>query len=122
VTVPPRGAVGSRADILVSDTGRLERWDAARFVGVVRVREEERRLLLEYIDGAFLGTGEWTFEPVDEAHTRVRMVWRTDPNGLLTRIVARLQDVGAAHSRVMARGFEQLQAYVRAQRGVGRPG
>jgi ribosome-associated toxin RatA of RatAB toxin-antitoxin module len=115
------GAVGSRADIFVSEKGHLDRWDTTRFTAVVREREEGRHLLLEYIDGAFRGTGDWTFEPVDEAHTRVRMVWRAEPHGTLMRLVARLQDVGAAHSRVMARGFEQLEAYVHAQRGAGQP-
>jgi hypothetical protein len=38
------------------------------------------------------------------------------------KVLARVQDVGAAHFRVMARGFEQLQRYVPTQRVTGHPG
>jgi hypothetical protein len=113
--------VGAAMEVAINDRGALSRWDTARFISVVRELEQDRRLVVQFIDGDLRGSAEWTFEPVGDGRTEVRMVWRADPHGLLVRILSHLRDFEAAQQRVMQHGFQQLQAYLRAQRLGGTP-
>jgi uncharacterized protein YndB with AHSA1/START domain len=107
----PQGQVGAIVDIAANEKGDLTSRRTTHITGRVREVEEPHRLVLDYISGDFRGTGEWTFEPLQDGATRLEMRWRTDPHGLVLVILSRFQDIGALHSQVMQRGFEQLEAY-----------
>lgn len=117
----PPTEIGAVVDITINSGGRLgQRRGTVRFSGQVTAYEPERRLVLDYFDGDFRGTGEWTLTPVDAGHTRIAMRWMTDPHGGM-RLWARLVDVPGSHSKVMQEGFraiERFAAETRARSGT----
>ncbi|MGE5289182.1 MAG: SRPBCC family protein [Micromonosporaceae bacterium] len=107
----PPTEIGAVVDLIINSDGRLgQRWGTVRFSGRVTAYEQERRLVLDYFDGDFRGTGEWTLTPVDAGHTRIAMRWMTDPHGGM-RLWARLVDVPSSHSKVMQEGFSAIERY-----------
>lgn len=68
--------------------------------------------------GDFRGTGEWTFDPVDDTHTRVAFRWCVSPAGLM-RLWSRLVDVPGSHSQIMHKGFAAMDKYLAARRVPG---
>ena len=108
--------VGGQARITVSSQGRPDRrWGNPQFEARVVAVEPERRIVLEYFAGDFLGMSEWRFEPVDAAHTHVSLRWVADPAGSM-RLWARLVDVPRHHSSVIRKGFKAIERYVADQR------
>ena len=77
--------------------------------------EPDRRLVLEYFEGDFRGTEEWTVDPVDAGHTRVTTRWRTDPQGVV-RLAARFVDVPGSYSKVMREGFRAIERFAASRR------
>jgi len=111
----PLPEIGAAVDIAVAGEGPLgQRW-TARFAGRVTAFEPGRRLLLEYFDGDFRGTEEWTVDAVDAAHTRITTRWRTDPQGLIG-LAARFVDVPGSYSKVMHEGFRAIERFVARKR------
>lgn len=105
--------LGAAVEITVAGGGPLA-W-TARFTGRVIAFEPDRRLVLEYFDGDFRGTDEWTVEPVDAGHTRVTTRWRTDPQGAV-RLAARLVDIPGSYSKIMRAGFRAIERFAGQER------
>jgi polyketide cyclase/dehydrase/lipid transport protein len=112
----PLPEIGSAVDITVTGEGWLDqRWGAVRFSGRVTAFDPGRRLVLEYFDGDFRGTEEWTVDPVDAGHTRIATRWRADPQGAV-RLVARFVDIPGSYSKVMQEGFRAIERFTARRR------
>lgn len=112
----PLTEVGAVVDITVRGEGRLaQRLGTARFAARVTVYDTDRRLVLEYFDGDFRGTEEWTLDPTGTGHTRIAIRWRTDPQGAV-RVFARFADLPGSYSKVMREGFRAIERYAAATR------
>jgi uncharacterized protein YndB with AHSA1/START domain len=114
----PLPEIGAVVDITVSGGGRLGR--AAHCLARVAVFDPGRRLVLEYFDGDFRGTEEWTLDPVDTGHTRIATRWMTDPQGA-ARLLARFVDVPGSYSKVMQEGFRAIERFAATRRGESLP-
>src|SRR5512142_76411 len=110
-----------RGDIPVDRVGgmfdvHVQRGMAVRFTA--RVREiSDQRLCVEYVDGAYVGEGTWTFEPAG-SQTRVRFHWHVRPHGWLRWFVLtdrQRKMIGDVQHQVMQAGFERLDRFL-AQR------
>ena len=110
----PITEVGGVIEFVVSSHGR----ETLRFTARVIGRDGGRELTLRVFDGDFRGVEDWTFDPVDENHTRVGLHWWVKPHGRV-RLVAPFVDVPAAHSKVLHEGFDAVEAYIRAGQPVG---
>jgi polyketide cyclase/dehydrase/lipid transport protein len=112
----PLPEMGAVVDITVSIGGPLgRRLAAVRFSARVTAFEPGRRLVLEYFEGDFRGTEEWTLDPVDAEHTRIATRWKTDPQGTV-RLLARFADVPGSYSKVMQEGFRGIERYAADRR------
>ena len=105
--------IGAAVDITVTGEGWLDQ--GARFSGRVTAFDPDRRLVLEYFDGDFRGTEEWTVDPVDAGHTRIATRWRTDPQGVV-RLAARFVDIPGSYSKVMQEGFGAIERFAARRR------
>ena len=106
----PLPEIGAAVDVSVAGKG----W-TARFAERVTAFETDRRLVLEYFDGDFRGTEEWTVNPVDAGHTLIATRWRTDPQGMV-RLAARLVDIPGNYSKVMQEGFRAIERFTASRR------
>ncbi len=112
----PLPEIGAAVEFAVTGEGRVgQRWGTSRFSGRVTAFDPDRRLVLEYFDGDFRGTDEWTLVPVDAGHTRITTRWRTDPQGAV-RLAARFVDVAALYSKVMQEGFRAIERFAASKR------
>jgi hypothetical protein len=112
----PPTEVGAIVDFAVNGDGPLgQRFGTARFAGRVTAFEPERRLVLDYFDGDFRGTAEWTLDPVDDTHTRIATRWMTDPHGGM-RLWTRFVDVPGSQSKVMQEGFRAIEHFAAEKR------
>jgi len=112
----PLPQLGAMVDITVGGEGGFgQRWGTARISGRVTAFDPDRRLVLEYFEGDFRGTDEWTLEAVDAGHTRIATRWRTDPQGAL-RLLARFTDVPGSYSKVMREGFRAIERFTATRR------
>jgi len=96
---------GSVIDIRVNHKG------PAKFAAKATEFVEDKLVNVEFFEGDFIGTGEWTFEPID-GKTKVRFRWKVRTNGLLTTLVALFINMGKAHSEVMQEGFKSLNRHL----------
>jgi hypothetical protein len=85
------------------------------FPGRVSAFEPERRLVLEYFDGDFRGTAEWTLSPAGAGHTHIAVRFMADPHGGM-RLRARFADVPGINSSVMQEGFRAIERYAAENR------
>jgi len=116
----PLTQIGAVVDITISGGGRLAQpWATARLSGRVTVYEPERRLVLDYFDGDFRGTAEWTLSPVDAGHTHLAVRWKTDPHGGM-RLRARFADVASVNSSVMQEGFRAIERFTAGKKAENR--
>jgi uncharacterized protein YndB with AHSA1/START domain len=81
---------------------------AGRVVDVI----ENSSMLVEYFEGDFLGTGEWTFEAMN-GKTRVRYRWKVRSNRLIISILAPFIGVVQSQLKVMEAGFEGMNNYLK---------
>jgi uncharacterized protein YndB with AHSA1/START domain len=107
-TPPPRSA-RSWISPSTGAPGAPQRWATVRFSGRVTAFEPERRLVLEYFDGDFRGTAEWTLNPAGPGRTHIVVRFMADPHGGL-RLRARFADVPSINSSVMQEGFPHDRA------------
>jgi hypothetical protein len=107
----PPTEIGAVIDFTVNGDGPLGQKTTARFSGRVTVFEPDRRLLMNYFQGDFRGTAEWTLDPVDATHTRIATRWMTDPYGGM-RLWTRFVDVPGSQSKVMQKGFSAIERFV----------
>ncbi|MEC4019680.1 SRPBCC family protein [Streptomyces sp. H27-D2] len=90
-----------------------------RFTSRTESVDPGRRLAVEYVDGVFRGPSEFVLEPVDEGRrTRIAMHFRGRPHGWL-KLLARVADIGAEHSRATLAAFVALEAYLAKDRVAG---
>ena len=73
--------------------------------------KKNEMLIVEYVDGAFIGQGVWKFENV-EGNTKISLRWRTNPGSLFMRMVAPFYPVAKNHSSVMQAGFRKLDQFL----------
>jgi Polyketide cyclase / dehydrase and lipid transport len=111
----PLPEIGAAVDITVTGGGLSQRWGTTHFAERVTAFDPDRRLVLEYFDGDFRGSEEWTLEPIDARHTRIATRWRTDPQGTV-RLAARFVDVPGSYSKVMREGFRAMERYTARRR------
>lgn len=105
---PADGEVGTLSDAAVRG------FAAPRFT--IRLAEVDRpncRVVVEYVDGDFLGRGEWSTRP-SEGAARVRYHWQARPGGMRMRLVSRLLNVPKIHSYVMQNVLRGLASHLRA--------
>ena len=111
----PPTEIGAVVDITVNSGGLAQRLATVHFAGRVTAFEPERRLVLDYFDGDFRGTAEWTLSPVDGRRTHIAVRWMTDPHGGM-RLRARFADVPGINSRVMQEGFRAIERFAAGKR------
>ena len=100
--VVQKGTVG---DIRVYSKG------TAKFAARVTELVEDKLVNVEFFEGDFIGTGEWTFEPLD-GKTKVRFRWKAKTNRLLLTLAARSIDIGKQHSELMQELFKIWNSYL----------
>lgn len=115
----PPTEIGAIVDIAISGGGLALPWATARFSGRVTAFEPEHRLELDYYDGDFRGTAEWTLSPAGAGHTHIAVRFRADPHGGM-RLRARFADVPGINSAVMQQGFRAIEAYAAGKRTESR--
>jgi len=111
----PPTEIGAVVDITVNSGQLPQRWAMVRFSGRVIDFEPERRLVLDYFDGDFRGTAEWTLSPADAGYTHIAVRFMTDPHGGM-RLRARFADVPSINSAVMQKGFRAIERYAAGKR------
>jgi uncharacterized protein YndB with AHSA1/START domain len=111
----PPTEIGAIVDITIGGGGLAQRWATVRFSGRVTAFEPERRLVLDYFDGDFRGTAEWTLSPAGAGHTHIAVRFMTDPHGGM-RLRARFADVPSINSTVMQKGFQAIERYAAGKR------
>jgi hypothetical protein len=104
----PPTEIGAIVDITITGGGLAQRWATVRFPERVTAFEPERRLVLDYFDGDFRGTAEWTLSPAGPGHTHIAVQFRADPHGGM-RLRARFADVPSINSSVMQQGFRAIE-------------
>jgi Polyketide cyclase / dehydrase and lipid transport len=108
--------IGAVVDFTVSGDGLAGLpWATARFAGRVTGYEPEQRLDLEYFEGDFRGTAQWTLTPADAEHTHIAVRWMADPHGGM-RLRARLADLPGINSKVMREGFRAMERFTAERR------
>ncbi len=108
-------------DLAVSPNGHVDRrWGNLRLTARVTSVTPERRVQMDY-SGDLVGTVTWTFDPVDDGHTRIATRWVEDPHSLLVRLLAPLANLPRVHTRVMQKAFRSLERYTIARRQPRHP-
>ncbi|MGW6718502.1 SRPBCC family protein [Streptomyces sp. NPDC054995] len=99
--------VGALTRITVHTKGVDKGGKKLRFTARTTAVQQAERLALEYVEGAFRGTAEFTLTPLEDGGTRLVMFFRASPQGQLA-FLARLVDVGAMHTRATRAAFGRL--------------
>ncbi len=97
--------VGSIIDIKIHRFGTQK--VAAKCIEMV----ENKMAKFEYFEGAFIGTGEWTFEPIN-GKTKIRFEWNVTIDSLLGKLFTLFVDIGKIHSDVVQQGFKGMNSYL----------
>ncbi|MFG3053348.1 SRPBCC family protein [Kitasatospora sp. NPDC048239] len=89
-----------------------------RFTARTTAVEPGRRLAADYVAGAFRGSSEFRLTAVDGgARTRLSMAFQAAPQGWL-RLLAKVADIGAEHSRATRNAFAHLDALLAGAGGA----
>ncbi|MDJ1639776.1 SRPBCC family protein [Streptomyces pakalii] len=99
--------VGALTRITVHTKGVDKGGKKLRFTARTTAVQRAERLALEYVEGAFRGTAEFTLTRLEDGGTRLVMFFRASPQGQLA-FLARLVDVGAMHTRATRAAFGRL--------------
>ncbi|MFD7898152.1 SRPBCC domain-containing protein [Streptomyces sp. NPDC059479] len=68
-----------------------------------------RRMTVEYVDGDFRGPADFILEPLDDGRrTRIAMHFRARPHGGKLKLMAKVADIGAEHSKAALAAFVAL--------------
>jgi uncharacterized protein YndB with AHSA1/START domain len=109
--------VGGEVAVTVHTKGVDKGGPKLRFTARTTAVEPGRRLSVEYVDGAFRGVSDFVLDPVDDgARTRIGMHFRGRPHGWL-RVLAKVADIGAEHSRATSAAFVSLNRVLAKERG-----
>lgn len=99
---------GAIFDAAIHPKSRLKARVSCRITEMV----EPKTIALEYFSGDFLGTGEYTFEPID-VRTKVKFRFDVKTNKLLGPLIALFVDIPKGHSDVMQQGFKACNEYLK---------
>jgi uncharacterized protein YndB with AHSA1/START domain len=111
--VPPE-VLGGEVQVTVHTRGAHRRGLKLRCTARTRAVEPGRRLVADYVQGVFRGTGTFILEPVDGGRrTRLAMQFRALPHGWL-RVLAKVVDIGAEHSTATRHAFTALATHLAA--------
>ncbi|MFI1567406.1 SRPBCC domain-containing protein [Streptomyces sp. NPDC020490] len=99
--------VGALTRVTVHTKGVDKGGKKIRFTARTTAVEPGRRLALEYVEGAFRGTAEFTLAPLVDGGTRLAMLFRARPRGGLA-VLANLVDIGAQHTHATRAAFARL--------------
>ncbi|SDR22291.1 SRPBCC family protein [Thermostaphylospora chromogena] len=109
--VPP-DQVGGETRVTVHTKGVDKGGPKLRFTSRTRRVEPGRRLLVDYVEGVFRGSAEFTLEPLDDGRrTRLAMRFLARPHGW-ARLLDRVVDLGGQHSKTIREAFANLGALV----------
>jgi uncharacterized protein YndB with AHSA1/START domain len=111
----PPTQTGAVVDLALSGEGLGQRLGTVRFAARVTAYEPERRLVMEYFEGDFRGSAEWTLAADGAGNTHIAVRWMTDPHGAM-RLWSKFVDVPAINSRVMQEGFRAIERFAAARR------
>ncbi|MYZ40518.1 SRPBCC family protein [Streptomyces sp. SID4917] len=68
-----------------------------------------RRMTVEYVDGDFRGPADFILEPLDDGRrTRIAMHFRGRPHGGKLKLMSKVADIGAEHSKAALAAFVAL--------------
>lgn len=90
---------------------KINRFGTLTFAGRVTDIVDYRTIKIEFFEGDFVGTGEYTFEPIN-GRTRIRCHWTVRPNKLLVSLFSRFVSVPEILVGVMQSCFERLNSYL----------
>ena len=76
---------------------------------------EAKTIAIEYA-GDFIGTGEYTFQPV-EKRTKVKFRFKVKTNNPIATLIAPFMNVSKAHSEVMQQVFEACNNFLKQNCG-----
>jgi len=96
---------GTVADITANWKG------TTKFAARVTEFVKDKLFTEEFFEGDFIGTGEWTFEPLD-GKTKARLRWKAKTNRLLLTLGALFIDIGKGHSELVQELFKAWNRYL----------
>ncbi len=102
----PIDRMGATFDIIINPNSRMN----ATFCATVTKAEKDKSIEEKYT-GDFVGTGKWTFEPID-GKTKVQFKWTAKTNSVLLSVFSPFVDFGKRHSDVTQKGFKALNNYL----------
>lgn len=105
--------IGALTRVTVHTKGVDKGGRKLRFTARTTAVQRAERLALEYVEGAFRGTAEFTLTALEDGGTRLAMSFRAVPQGQLA-LLARLVDVGALHTRATRAAFGRLSRLLAA--------
>ncbi|SDI44614.1 Uncharacterized conserved protein YndB, AHSA1/START domain [Actinokineospora alba] len=112
--VPP-DRVGGEVHVTVHTKGVDKGGPKLRFKARTTAVEPNRRLVAEYVEGAFLGTSEFVLDSVDDGRrTKLSMHFKVAPQGWL-KVLAKVADIGEQHSKGTQGAFANLNSLVGAR-------
>lgn len=115
------GRVGGEVAVTVHTKGVDSKGPKLRFTARTTAVDTGRRLSVEYVAGAFRGTGDFVLDTLDGGRrTLLGMHFQGRPHGWV-KILAKVADVGAEHSRATSRAFVSLSRSLAAERTGVRP-
>ncbi|WP_436494507.1 SRPBCC family protein [Actinokineospora sp. HUAS TT18] len=109
----PADKVGAEVHVTVHTKGVDKGGPKLKFTSRTTSVVPGRRLTFEYVDGAFLGTGDFRLDEVDGG-TKLAMHFTAAPQGIL-KVLAKVKDLGEAHSQGTQGAFANLNALVGAR-------
>jgi len=90
---------------------KIHRFGTPTFTGRVTDIVDYKTIRMEFFEGDFVGTGEYTFEPIN-GKTRIRFHWTVRPNKLLISLFSRFVNVPEILTEAMQSCFEGLNRFL----------
>ncbi|HEY3144607.1 MAG TPA: SRPBCC family protein [Acidimicrobiales bacterium] len=113
--------VGGEVHATIHTRGETKRGLRLRFTARTRSVDPGRRLVADYVAGAFRGSGDFAVAPVEGGRTRLTMHWRAQPHGWV-RVLAKVVDIGKEHSRTSQEALANLATVVAGKERVTQGG
>lgn len=111
--VAPIDQVGGEVHATIHTRGIEKPGLRLHFTARTRSIDPGRRLVADYVGGAFRGSGDFALVPVDGGdRTRLTMHWRARPHGWV-RLLTKVVNVGKEHSRTTQDALTNLASLVK---------
>ena len=108
----PSDRVGGEVTVTVHTRGVAQRGLRLRFTARTREVAPARRLVADYVAGAFRGSSDYSLDPLDGGtRTRLSLHWQARPQGWVG-VLAHAVDIGQEHSRATIQAFDNLGALI----------